>query len=140
MVASILIIGFSLVLLVYWFRYSCVLLLRNSVVESEASDQRFGFAHVQRQLQAGAKVDALHRMLEQDYQLLTYLFEHAAGLNLPSLEDRLLVIDYKVMQWYYRLVKTAAPEQARRALGEMASVVGVLVQHMSKQAGVQAEA
>ena len=140
MVASILIIGFSLVLLVYWFRYSCVLLLRNSAVDSEAFDQRFAFAKVRRQLQAGAEVDVLHKLLEQDYQLLTYLFEHAAGLNLPTLEDRLLVLDYRIMQFYYRLSKTAAPAQARRALAEMASVVGVLVQHMSEQAGLQVRA
>jgi hypothetical protein len=140
MVASILIIGFSLVLLIYWFRYSCLLLLRNSAIQSEAFDERFGFARVQRQLQTGVNADALHKMLEQDYQLLTYLFEHAAGLNLPTLEDRLLVIDYKIMQCYYRLMKVVAPASARSALAEMASVVGVLVQHMSEQAGVQAQA
>ncbi|MDR3704267.1 MAG: hypothetical protein P4L56_31755 [Candidatus Sulfopaludibacter sp.] len=141
MVASVLIIGFSFVLLVYWFRYSCLLLLRSSVpAESAILDQRFGFARVKEQLQPGANLDALHQMLAHDYRLLTYLLEHAAGLNLDSLEDRLLVVDYRVMQWYYRLTKTAAPEQARHALSEMAAVVGVLVQHMSEQAGVQAQA
>jgi hypothetical protein len=141
MVASVLIIVFSLVLLVYWFRYSCLLLLRSSVpTESAILDQRFGFARVREQLQPGANLDALHQTLAHDYRLLTYLLEHAAGLNLDSLEDRLLVFDYRVMQWYYRLTKTAAPNQARRALSEMAAVVGVLVQHMSEQAGVQAQA
>ena len=141
MVASVLIIVFSLVLLVYWFRYSCVLLLRNSVSSQSAIfDQRFGFAHVKEQLLPGADLDALHQMLARDYRLLIYLLEHAAGLNLDSLEDRLLVLDYRVMQWYYRLTKTAAPDQARRALSEMAAVVGVLVQHMSEQAGVQSQA
>jgi len=140
MVASILIIGFSVLLLVNWFRYSCILLLRNSATESPVIDQRFGFAQVREQLQPGANLDLLHQMLGRDYRLLTYLLEHAAGLNLDSLEDRLLVVDYKVMQWYYRLTRTAAPEQARRALAEMATVVGVLVQHMSEQAGVRAQA
>lgn len=140
MVASILIIGFSVVLLVYWFRYSCLLLLRDSAIVGDTMDQRFGFSRVQSELQAGGNLDAVHRALEQDYHLVTYLIEHAAGLSLPALEDRLLVIDYKVMQWYYRLTKVAAPAQARHALAEMAAVVGVLVQHMSEQAGVQAQA
>jgi hypothetical protein len=140
MLASILIIGFSLVLLIYWFRVSCILLLRNSAVQRNAFDQRFSFARVQKQLEAGASFDPLERMLEEDYKLLIYLFEHAAGLQLPALEDRLLVIDYKVMRWSYRLVKAAAPGYARRALAEMASVIGVLVQHMSDQAGLQSEA
>lgn len=140
MVASILIIGFSLVLLVYWFRYSCLLLLRNSPVEPAFADARFGFVRVQHELQGGANLDPLYRAVERDYQLLTYLLEHAAGLNLASLEDRLLVFDYNVMQCCYRLMRRAAPKQARRALAEMAAVVGVLVQHMSEQAGVQAQA
>jgi hypothetical protein len=140
MVASILIIGFSVVLLVYWFRYSCLLLLRNNAVEPELLDQRFGFARVQQELQAGANIDPLYRAVERDYRLLTYLIEHAAGLNLPSLEDRLLVLDYRVVQCWYRLMRIAAPEQARHALAEMASVVGVLVQHMSDQAGIGAQA
>jgi hypothetical protein len=140
MIASILIIVFSLVLLAYWFRYSCVLLLRHNAAEADPMDNRFGFARVQRELQGEANLDTLHRTLERDYRLLMYLVEHAAGLNLPSLEDRLLVIDYKVMQLYYRAMKFLAPEQARRALAEMASIVAVLVQHMSDQAGVQAQA
>jgi hypothetical protein len=140
MIASILIIGFSLVLLVYWFRYSCLLLLRNTVPATNVADQRFCVARVQEQLEAGEDLDALHAMLTRDYRLLTYLLQHAAGLSLPTLEDRLLVFDYKIMQWYYRATKAAAPNQARRALSEMASVVGVLVQHMTEQAGLAAGA
>jgi hypothetical protein len=112
--------------------------LRNSAVETDAFDQRFAFASVQKQLQEGADIDPLYLAVDRDYRLLTYLLEHAAGLNLESLEDRLLVLDYNVMQLWYRLMRVAAPEQARRALAEMATVVGVLVQHMSEQAGVHA--
>ena len=48
MIASILIIVFSAVLLVYWFRYSCVLLLRSAAERSEVpmSDERFNIAMV----------------------------------------------------------------------------------------------
>lgn len=140
MVASVLIIGFSLALLVYWFRYSCLLLLRGRAGQADTFDQRFGFSRVQSELQAGGDLEILHRALEQDYHLVTYLIEHAAGLSLPVLEDRLLVFDYKLMQLCYRVAKIAAPVQARRALGEMAAVVGVLVQHISEQASVQAQA
>lgn len=140
MVASFLIIGFSSILLVYWFRYSCLLLLRDNAVEADLFDPRFGFARVQQQLQTSAELEPLYRDLHRDYRLLTYLIEHAASLNLPSLEDRLLVFDYKIMQWYYRITRVAAPQQARHALSEMAAVLGVLVQHMSERAGVQAQA
>jgi hypothetical protein len=140
MIASILIIAFSLALLAYWFRYSCLLLLRHNSVESSVLDQRFGFARVDEELRAGASLDALHEMLARDYRLLIYLLEHAAGLNLDTLEDRLLVMDYRMMQGCYWLTKAAAPEHARRALVEMAAVLGVLVRRMSEQAGLQSQA
>ena|SRR5271165_6294483 len=139
MIASLLIIAFSVVLFVYWFRYSCLLLLRSQADQSFVPSERFNCGSVQQGLKAGMELDPLHRSLERDYHVLTYLLEHAAGLELEQLEYRLLVLDYKVMQWRYRLTKSAAPGQARRALGEMADVMSVLVGRIGEQAGVQNE-
>jgi hypothetical protein len=144
MIASFLIIGFSLLLLVYWFRYSCILLLRSHAERTAsvpaAADNRFCFAEVQAQLRTAEVLDPLHLSLQRDYAMLIYLLQHAAGLSLESFEDRLLVLDYKVMQWWYRLTRIAAPQQARRALSEMASILDVLARKMGEQAGVQTEA
>ena len=144
MIASFLIIGFSLLLLVYWFRYSCILLLRShaeqTASESAAQDTRFCFAEVQAQLRTAEVLEPLHLSLQRDYEILIYLLQHATGLGLESFEDRLLVLDYRVMQYWYRLTRIAAPQQARRALCEMASILNVLAQEMGEHAGVQAEA
>jgi len=144
MLAGILIIASSLALFVYWFRYSCVLILRNRCEAAEAStavlDGRFSFADVRERLKSGFALDPLQASLERDYLVLTYLIEHAAGLELESLEDRLLIFDYRVMQCVYRLSHTVAPALARKALSEMASVLGVLAHRIGEQAGVQAEA
>jgi hypothetical protein len=144
MLAGILIIASSLALLVYWFRYSCVLILRNRCEAAEASaavlDGRFSFGEVRERLKSGFALDPLQASLERDYLVLTYLIEHAAGLELESLEDRLLIFDYRVMQCVYRLSHTVAPGRARKALSEMASVLGVLAHRIGEQAGVQAEA
>lgn len=144
MLASILIIAFSLALLVYWFRYSCILLLRNYQELADSShtvvDNRFRVGEVQQRLQTAEPLDPLHACLQRDYEVLTYLLEHAAGLELEAFEDRLLVIDYRVMQWWYCLIKTAAPEQAREALKEMAVVLGILVGKIDQRAGLHTEA
>ena len=144
MFASILIIAFSLVLLVYWFRYSCILLLRNYEVPAASSQSiaqnRFNVAEVQERLRTEQVLDPLHASLQRDYQVLTYLIEHASGLGLQEFEDRLLVIDYKVMQSWYRITKIAAPDQARNALVEMASVLSILVGKIDQRAGVSSEA
>lgn len=140
MIASFLIIGFSLVLFAYWFRYSCILLLRNEVERAAtARDARFHVAELQEGLKAGGELDPLHVALDRDYKVLIYLLQHAAGLELQSFEDRLLVLDYRVMNGWYRLTRTLAPLQARRALSEMVSILGVLVRRMGEQAGVQHE-
>ena len=143
MLASILIIAFSLALLVYWFRYSCILLLRNHRELADSShavaDNRFRIGEVRERLQTASPLDPLHASLQRDYRVLSYLIEHAAGLELEAFEDRLLVIDYKVMQWWYCLTKTAAPDQARQALKEMALVLGILVSKIDQRAGLHSE-
>jgi hypothetical protein len=139
MIASVLIIAFSLVLFVYWFRYSCLLLLRRSAETPVAAADRFNYVTVQQGLKAGLDLDPLRQSLDRDYRVLTYLLEHAAGLELEQVEYRLLVLDYKMMQGWYRLTKSAAPQQARRALGEMADVVNVLVGRIGEQTGIRNE-
>jgi hypothetical protein len=139
MLESALIIGFSLILLVYWFRYSCILLLKDRAAATGA-DPRFSFGEVQRRLSGEEDLDPLQRSLRRDYEVLIYLIEHGSGLGLESIEDRLLVIDYKLMQWQYHLTRILFPSQARRSLSEMASVLSVLVQRMSEQAGLSSQA
>jgi hypothetical protein len=141
MFASVLIIAFSLVLFVYWFRYSCILLLRSRADQSFAdTSERFNYANVQQGLRAGMELDPLHRSLENDYRILTYLLEHAANLQLEQLEYRLLVLDYKLMQGWYRVTRSVSPKQARSALTEMADILRVLVGRMGEQAASHNEA
>jgi len=141
MLASVLIIVFSVVLFAYWFRYSCILLLRNSAAPATSPvDARFRFIQVQESLKSDLELDPLHKSLQRDYQILCYLLRHAAGLELASFEDRILVLDYKVMQAWYRLTRTAAPAQARRALVEMSEVLGILVRRLGEQASIRNEA
>ena len=143
MLASLLIIGFSLILLVYWFRYSCILLLRNFPLQTGFAgpeDNRFSFAEVQKQLQSDMQLDPLWKSLDRDYRMISYLLDHAPGLGLQNFEDRLLVWDYQVMQLWYRFTRLVAPVQARRALVEMASVLSVLAQKIGEQAGIRSEA
>jgi hypothetical protein len=127
MVASILISVVSVVLLGYWFRYSCLLLLRSHAQHPE-------------QVPAEGDLDPLRRAVEQDYRLFTFLCRHAAGLADQSIEERILILDYKLMRIWYHLTRTLAPAQARNALSEMAAVVAFLGQRIGEQTGLHAEA
>jgi hypothetical protein len=138
MIASVLIMLFSVALLVYWFRYSCILLLRSQIEAAEGitdlQEDRFGIGELRARLDTEPELDPLHASLQRDYEVLTYLFQHAAGLELRSFEDRILVIDYRLMQWRYRLTKSLAPDQAREALKEMATVMGILAGKLGQRA------
>ena len=137
MIASILILTFSAILLVYWFRYSCVLLLRNAAQRAEQpmTDERFSIGFVLERVRTEKHLDTLERALDRDYHMLTYLLKHAADLELASIENRILILDYRLMRLWYRITRTIAPEQSRKALAEMASVLGAV----ARQAGQQSE-
>src|SRR4051812_37636692 len=144
MIASIIIIIVSGALLLYWFRFTCILLVRNGVEEVRtlgvAIPGSFSFSEVQNRLHSAEELDPLHSALQNDYQVLSYLVAHASGLKLESFEERLLVWDYRVMQLWYSITKTAAPAQAREALGEMASVLGIIAGRIGQRAGLQPQA
>jgi hypothetical protein len=142
MFASLFIIVFSTALLLYWFRYSCALLLQNGQSESlQTIDQAtFRFGEIQDRLRTDSQLAPLHALLQRDYEVLTYLTKHAAGLHLDGIEERLLVWDYKLMACWYSVTRTAAPEQARLALREMATVLTYLAGRVGERAGVHGEA
>jgi hypothetical protein len=135
MFASILILTFSAVLLVYWFRYSCVLLLRNAAERAQQplTDERFSIRLVLEKVRTEQHLDTLERALDRDYHMLTYLLKHAADLELASIENRVLILDYRLMRLWYRVTRTIAPEQARKALAEMASALGVVARQTGQQ-------
>ena len=84
--------------------------------------------------------DPEERKLIRDYQLITYLLQNASGLEMDSIEERMLLWDYKMMRCWYRFTRAAAPGQARQALSEMAAVLAVLGGKLGQRAGVQSEA
>jgi hypothetical protein len=135
MIASILILAFSAVLLVYWFRYSCVLLLRSAAERNHVpmTEDRFNIGMVLDRVRTARDLGPLERALDRDYHMLSYLLKHAADLELASIENRMLILDYKLMRVWYRLTRTIAPDQSRKALTEMASVLGAVARQTGQQ-------
>ena len=133
MVSGVLIIAISVALLVYWLRYSCVMLLRGAQERSAmftVADERFSASSVLQRLNTEADLAPLERALERDYRVVTYIMEHATNLELASIENKLLVLDYRLMRLWSRLTRSLAPQQSRQALTEMASVLRVLAGKM----------
>ena len=140
MLASILILVVSLALFIYWFRDSCLFLLRHRQASAVAAPDRFSIAEVQERVRTEADLDPLHRTLDREYRILTYLIEHATTLGDQSIEDRLLMLDYNLMRGWYHVTRTAAPQQARKALSERAAILGCLSRKIGDHAGLGIEA
>lgn len=141
MLASVLISAVSLVLLVYWFRYTCLLLLQTNPMcqhaGSTARANRLAFPAVQKALEAEldeAALDAFQHSLDNDYRIIQYLLHHSSGLEMPAVERTMLTMDYRVMQLWYKLARRRSAEHARQALLEMSQVVGYFSQKMGERA------
>ena len=130
MLASLFIIVVSTGLFVYWFRYTCLLLLaQRSGAEyalKVASTIRLSFPQVEAALPASprrAALDRVHQGLENDFRILTDLLGQANGT--ASIEHRILAFDYKIMKAWYRLTSMNGNiGMAKYALNEMSSILG----------------
>jgi len=131
MVETILILSFSLALFIYWFRYSVLLLLSEEQAEGHTKvidqlsvlETREALRHAQGNL----PMDRLQRAIDNDYRMLRYLLDHAAGMDLVPFEQYLLILDYRIMQAWYRI------RPNRRALDEMAGVVTYIAYKMGER-------
>jgi hypothetical protein len=143
MFVSIAVIVFSLVLFLYWFRYTCVLILNTKTARdyttAVAQANQLEFPAVQVML---AEVQAAHGMesarvsLERDYHLLISLLQHASSFQLGSmtLEQRMLMVDYQVMRLWFRVASQfSKTSQARQALVEMADIVSHFANAMGER-------
>jgi hypothetical protein len=139
------IVAGSVLLFAYWFRYTCLLFLSAKTARDYAGDlaaaNQLGFLDVQARLRNGSFVDLdpLHRALERDYSLITYLLKNAAPASESSAEEtqmelRMLEMYYRVMGAWYSVSRTFSTEVARHALEQMS----VVVEHFANVMGERA--
>jgi hypothetical protein len=141
-----LIIIFSVVLFVYWFRYSCLLVLQNRTTSSTqyANSAALSFPSVQERLksQEGGidTLDQLHHVLSNDYRIVCFLLRCSAENDVDPIERRLLMLDYLILQAWYGMARRTAPLQARKALEEMSTIVCYFASSVGRHATQNARA
>jgi hypothetical protein len=138
---SIIIIVISTILFAYWFRYTCVLILRTRNVRNYARQvaevNHLSFLTAQQQLTATENreqaFDSLHASLDRDYRVVSYLLRHAGTQGGQSIEEHMLRLDYQVMRVCYFMAKPFSPSSARQALLERASIISHLANAMGER-------
>lgn len=135
MITSIVIIILSLAMFVYWFRYSCLLILESRFSEEEAKqdneNQAFAAARLEAQLAGAAtaaELDRVRQSLDRDLRVVQNLARSCGDLQVggTSLESRLLMIDYRMMQVWFAATRPFAGPKAQNALREMSQIVSYL--------------
>ena len=135
--SSVLISICSVVLFAYWFRYTCASILRSQTDDGKAGaseGRRLNLPDVRAMLRNPRRdlaLGPLHELLRRDYQFLSFLVRHTPRTGMESLETRILILDYHLMQVWYLMTLHLMRSQARRALEEMAGIVGYLAQRTS---------
>ena len=129
MLASVLIIGISVILFTYWFRYTCALILSTKTAKDYtrqvAATNQLQFLAIQEALADQPRnLDSLRVSLDRDYQVVTYLKRSAGEPDTLILEQWMLKTDFHLMRGWYSVAGKISESQARGALAEMAQIVG----------------
>jgi len=148
MVASILIMTVSVGLFLYWFRYTCRLILSTRTTKDYSAEvvaaNRLSYVGFEGKLEelASADLDAVQRSLERDYQLVSSLLQQAGELKMgrDSLENLMLRFDYRLMKVLYGVSRKLSEAQSRSAVDEMVQIVAHMANAFGEQASSSARA
>jgi hypothetical protein len=139
-VATLILTFSSFLLLAYWFRYACLLILTAKTTYDYAgvvaTANRLDFPKVQRKLRSQAvDLDRLKDALDRDYEVLIYLLKNAA--NAPTgeaaIEKRMLEIYYRLLRVWYQATSRFSPPIACQALSEMSIVLAHFANAMGER-------
>ena len=139
---SIAIIAISLALFLYWFRYTCQLILSTSTAKDcrteVAANNRLKFLEVQSQLGSAPppSLDWCKRSLDCDFALVNYMHRNTtqkAG-SAGGVEELMLRLDYRFLGSWYLLVSRFSAAKARSTLDEMSQIIGYFVDNFAQRA------
>lgn len=118
----------SSLLFVYWFRFTCVLILSAKTAQdfaaNVASAHHLSFPEVQVRLQAAVTgdFDRMKDLLDRDYALVLQLMSQMeAGRS--GIEQRMLSVHYFLTGVWYRTSMRFSANYGRQALEQMSQVV-----------------
>lgn len=129
---SLILIGLSLALFAYWFRYSCILILRTQTAEDYSGEvcrvNGLSFDLVKGQIEANtdSNLIELYSSLERDYRIVSQLLDQVSGSsqNENMLETKLLRANFRVTQTWFRVSHALGLRASVSALEEMAETIG----------------
>jgi hypothetical protein len=131
MVSSILLLG-------YWFRFTCHLILSAATSQDYATNvaraHQLCYLEAQRRLTEGEmQLGLLKEMLDRDYDVVARLLGNVGGSQ-AGIERRMLEIHYSVMGAWYQVSSRISTSAAHAALEEMSNVVAYFANSVGEAA------
>jgi hypothetical protein len=129
----------STLLLAYWFRYSCLLILNAQTARDYAAEvateNQLGFREVQLRLPVCAAADLcrLQQTVERDYAVVQALL-YRIRQHESKLEIGMLKLHYRLLSVWCSVSRSLSANAARQALSEMCLVVGHLANGVGEAA------
>jgi hypothetical protein len=128
---ELLILALTILLCLYWFRYNCRAILKTAAASDGArqvaSANQLRFPELLKQLETrpAGELEGLNELLLREHEILTCLLRYTAGPRVAghSVELRLLMIDFRCMQGWYRATRGMMPGKAQKALCECAQIL-----------------
>jgi hypothetical protein len=130
----------SLLLLGYWFRYTCLLILSAKTTRDYAGEvaeaNQLSFLEIQARLRAEEPIDLdnVTAALDRDYARLMQLMRQAGGSS--QIEDRMVRLNYRFTRLWCRAVRPLSSSAASSALDEMS----MMISHFANALGERASA
>jgi hypothetical protein len=131
----------SLALFAYWFRYSCMLILRTQTAEnfglrfSRANGLSFGLVKVEFEQNLGSDLEKLYRSLDNDYRIVARLLGSVAPATPAEslLEVTLLRVNFRLTQCLFLASHKLGLGYTRKAIVEMTE----MIEHFANTLGQQ---
>ncbi|MGD0201133.1 MAG: hypothetical protein ABSD27_10335 [Bryobacteraceae bacterium] len=149
MVPELLIALLVLILTAYWFRYKCLVILRATAARDRARQvaaaNHLSFAEIAARLEGDVPAEELrrfHAALLRDYTVLTCLLRYSSAVPAGSysVEERMLMLDFKLMHLWFTLVRGLARGPARRSLAERTRILFHFGNRMAERSAVLSKA
>jgi len=142
MLVTAIIIAVSFALFMYWFRSTVILIQRTQsapdYAQRVAAANQLSFVDVRQQLHSRMQtqnLDGLCGALQRDYEVLKYLLGHAAAAEAGSYtaEQRLLMINFRLLKVWFAVGVRLRPESAKLALLEMSGTLDYFANVMGRR-------
>jgi hypothetical protein len=145
---SLILIGLSLALFAYWFRYSCLLILRTQTAEDYSREvcraNGLSFDLVKGQIEAASNpnLSALYESLERDYRVVSQLLDQVSMQSQQDnvLETKLLRANFRATQAWFLVSHKLGLKSSASALEEMAETIGHFANAFGEQSAAGAGA